>query len=86
MEAKIIFKGVMIEITTQILIVRLIIGTNYDTRLEQPWASLVAQIVKNLAYNAEDLGSTPGLGRSPGRGQGYLPSILAWRFPMDRGA
>ena len=31
------------------------------------WASLVAQMVKNL----EDLGLIPGLGRSPGRGYGY---------------
>ena len=31
------------------------------------WASLVAQMVKNL----EDLGLIPGLGRSPGRGHGY---------------
>ena len=41
---------------------------------------------KESAYNAEDLGSIPGLGRSPGRGQGNPPSILAWRFPMDRRA
>ena len=32
------------------------------------WASLVAQLVKNL--NAGDLGSIPGLGRSPGEGNG----------------
>ena len=31
------------------------------------WASLVAQLVKNLpAINAGDLGLIPGLGRSPG--------------------
>ena len=35
------------------------------------WASLVAQMVKNLACNAGDLGSIPGLGRSPGEGNGY---------------
>ena len=34
-------------------------------------ASLVAQIVKNLtACNVGDLGSVPGLGRSPGGGHG----------------
>ena len=27
---------------------------------------------KESAYNAEDLGSIPGLGRSPGEGKGYL--------------
>ena len=35
--------------------------------------------------NAGDLGSIPGLGRSPGKGKGYLSflewsSILAWRI------
>ena len=39
--------------------------------------SLVAQLVKNLptkkktAYNEGDLGSIPGLGRSPGEVNGY---------------
>ena len=34
------------------------------------------------AHNAEDLGSIPGLGRSPGEGKGYPhSSILAWRIP-----
>ena len=36
--------------------------------------------------NVGDLGSIPGLGRSPGKGYGNPPSILAWRIPMDRGA
>ena len=30
------------------------------------WASLVAQLVKNLTANAGDVGSIPGSGRSPG--------------------
>ena len=34
------------------------------------WASLVAQLVKNLPA-MWDLGSVPGLGRSPGEGSGY---------------
>ena len=34
-------------------------------------ASLVAQMVKNTACNAGDLGSVPGLGRSPGEGNSY---------------
>ena len=33
--------------------------------------SLVAHMVKESACNAEDLGSVPGLGRSPGEGKGY---------------
>ena len=28
-------------------------------------------MVKNLAFNAGDLGSIPGLGRSPGEGKSY---------------
>ena len=33
---------------------------------------------KESACNAGDLGSIPGLGRSPGEGKGYP---LAWRIP-----
>ena len=40
---------------------------------------------KESTCNAEDPGSIPGLGRSPGEGQGN-PLTLAWRIPMDRGA
>ena len=52
-----------------------------DTRME----------VKNPPANAEDLGdvgSIPGLGRSPGGGNENRSGILAWRIPnpMDRGA
>ena len=49
-------------------------------------ASLVAQMVKNPC-NVGDLGSVPGLGRSPGwHGTATHSSILAWSIPMDRGA
>ena len=44
---------------------------------------------KESSCNARDLGSIPGLGRSPGGGHGnVLPCscILVWRIPMDRGA
>ena len=37
--------------------------------------------VKASASNAGDLGSIPGLGRSPGEGNGNLSSILTWRIP-----
>ena len=33
------------------------------------------------AYNAGDLGSIPGLGRSPGEGNGNHSSTLAWKTP-----
>ena len=36
---------------------------------------------KGSACNARDLGSIPGLGRSPGEGKDYPSSILAWRIP-----
>ena len=34
-------------------------------------ASLVAQMVKEFVCSAGDLGSIPGLGRSPGEGNDY---------------
>ena len=36
---------------------------------------------KESTCNEEDLGSIPGLGRSPGEGNTYPSSILAWRSP-----
>ena len=36
---------------------------------------------KESAYNAGDLDSIPGSGRSSGEGNGYPLSILAWRIP-----
>ena len=36
--------------------------------------------------DAGDVGSIPGLGRSPGGGVAIHASILAWRISMDRGA
>ena len=35
---------------------------------------------KNSACNVGDLGSIPGLGRSPGEGKGYHSIILDWRI------
>ena len=40
---------------------------------------------KEPACNMGDLGSIPGLGRSPGGRQVTHSSILAWRIPMDNG-
>ena len=51
------------------------------------WASLVAQLVKNLpamqetACNTGDAGSIPGLGGSPGEGNGNIFNILAREIP-----
>ena len=44
----------------------------------------MAPVVKNPSANAgdvRDVGSIPGLGRSPGRGHIDPPSLLAWRIP-----
>ena len=36
---------------------------------------------KESACTVEDLGSIPGLGRSPGEGMATYSGILAWRIP-----
>ena len=49
----------------------------------------MAQLVKNLPANAgdaEDTGSIPGWGRSPGEGNGNLLQHSCLENPMDRGA
>ena len=53
------------------------------------WASQVALVVKNLPANAGDLrdvGSSPGLGRSPGGGHGNPLHSSCLKNPMDRRA
>ena len=46
----------------------------------------MAQTVKASAYNVEDLGSIPGLGRSPGEGNGNPLQYSYLENPMDGGA
>ena len=41
---------------------------------------------KESVYNAGDPGSTPGLGRSPGEGNGNSRQYSCLENPMDRGA
>ena len=41
---------------------------------------------KEPTCNAEDPGSIPGLGRSPGGGHDNSLQYYAWRIPMDRGS
>ena len=48
------------------------------------WASLVAQMAKNLPQ--EDLGSIPGLGRSPGKENGNPLQYSCLENSTDRGA
>ena len=42
--------------------------------------------VKASVYNAGDLGSDPGLGRSPGEGNGNPLQYYCLENPMDGGA
>ena len=50
------------------------------------WTSLVAQMVKASGYNAGDLGSIPGSGRSLGEGNGNPLQYSCLEDPMDGGA
>ena len=43
-------------------------------------------MVKNLPANAGNMGSIPGLGRSPGEGNGNLPQYSCLENPVVRGA
>ena len=47
-------------------------------------ASQVVLLVKNLPANAGDSGSIPGLGRSPGEGNGDPLQYSCLGNPMDR--
>ena len=49
-------------------------------------SSLVVQMVKAFAYNAGDLGSISGLGRSPGEGNGNPLQYSCLENAMDGGA
>ena len=51
--------------------------------LQVSWASLVAQLEKNLPANAGDLGLIPGLGRSPGEGKGHPLQYSSLESSMD---
>ena len=46
----------------------------------------MAQMVKASVYNAGDPGSIPGLGRSPGEGNGNPLQDYCLENPMHRGA
>ena len=45
------------------------------------WTSQVGLVVKNPSANAGDPDSMPGLGRSPGEGNGNPSNSLAWTIP-----
>ena len=58
--------------------------SNTTEQLTLPWVFQMAPVVKNLPASAgdmRDMGSIPGLGRSPGVGNGNPFRILAWKIP-----
>ena len=55
-------------------------------RLQYSWASLVAQVVKNLPAMQETWVQSLGWEDPGEEGMAAHFSILAWRIPMDRGA
>ena len=62
---------------------------DFVLRQDPSWASQVALVVKNLPVNAgdtKDLGSIPGLGKSPGVGNGTPLPNSCLEDPMGRGA
>ena len=61
---------------------------NWKEKKNEHWASQVALVVKNSHASEEDvrdMGSIPGLGRSPGEGNGHPPQYSCLENPMDRG-
>ena len=60
-------------------------STHLWTHLWTPWASLLAQTLLS-ASNLGDLGSIPGLGRSPGEGNDNPLQYSCLENPMDWGA
>ena len=59
------------------------VGERIGYPLQNSWASLVAQLVKNPPCNVGYLGSIPGLGRSPGEGNGYPHQYSGLENSMD---
>ena len=51
--------------------------------MDKEETSLVALVVKKLPAKAGDLGSIPGLGRSPGEGKGYILQYSGLENSMD---
>ena len=63
--------------------------TKHSTAQTYKWASRVVLVVKNSPANAgdvRDVGSVPGLGRSPGRGHGNPLQYSRLENSMDREA
>ena len=66
-----------------------IVGHNWATELNWTvviWNFLGDSDSKDSVCNWEDLGLIPGLGRSPGEGNGYPIQYSCLENPMDKGA
>ena len=61
-------------------------GEGISYPLQYSWASLVAQMVKNLHAMQETWVLSLGWEDPLEEGMATHSSILAWRIPMDRGA
>ena len=61
-------------------------GEGIGYLLQYSWASLVAQVVKNLPAMQETWVRSLGWKDPLEEGMATHSSILAWRIPMDRGA
>ena len=61
-------------------------GEGIGYPLQYSWASLVAQLVKNLPTKAGDAGLIPGLEEIPWEGNGNPLQYSCLGNPMDRGA
>ena len=64
------------------LVVFIFLGSGYWF----PWGFPGGSVVKNLLANAGDPGSIPGLGRSPGVGNGSPLQYSCLENSMDTGA
>ena len=61
-------------------------GEGMGYPLQYSWASLGGSDGKESTCNEGDLGSIPGLGRSPREGNGYALQYSCLEILMDRGA
>ena len=58
----------------------------WGDQTEQDLVAIFREAMAQLLASAGDEGSVPGLGRSPGEGNGYLLQYSCLGNPMDRGA
>ena len=72
--------------TAQVLILWQVLLGFKETEIKKSEDSLVAQAIKNLPAIIGDPGSTPGLGRSAGQGNGNPLQYSCLKNSMDTGA